>query len=70
VNLGQDIINWIVACCLDLALLFIGLLSLSVIVLDFYNRYVKVNRNTDDIDLMSRYVELQMRRRYNGRTKV
>jgi hypothetical protein len=33
---------------------------------DYYTRFLQINRKTGRIDLMGRYIELQMRRRYRG----
>jgi hypothetical protein len=35
---------------------------------DFYARFLRIDKKTGRIDLMGRYVELQMRRRYG--TKI
>lgn len=40
------------------------LVLLFVIAADFYNRFLRINRDTYHIDLMKEYSELQMRRRY------
>lgn len=51
--------------CLNYAVILAGIAFLFVICLDFYTRNVKVNLDTDNVDLMQRYMWLQMRRRYN-----
>jgi hypothetical protein len=45
-------------------MIFIVLGLLYIIVIDFYNRYFRINRNTDHIDLMREYNNLQLRRKY------
>lgn len=39
-------------------------LFFGVLLLDFYNRYLRINKNTDNIDLMALYLERQMRNKY------
>lgn len=62
--LGQQVIllfkQFVIEHCFLLTLL--GIFCLAVY--DFYNQYLRINKNTDHIDIMERYINLQLRRRY------
>ena len=49
---------------LNYGVLLAGITFLIMICIDFYNRNVKVNLDTDNIDLMERYLWFKMRRRF------
>jgi hypothetical protein len=58
-TLFQSILNMIVLFLVNYwALVVIGLAEM-----DIYVRFFRVNKNTDDVDLMSRYVYKEMNRR-------
>lgn len=42
---------------------------LFMVVMDFYHRFYKIVRNTDEVDMMHRYINLQMRKRYEPRLR-
>lgn len=44
------------------------LLISLILAVDLYMRYFYINRNTDNVDLMCRYLYLKMERRYGRRT--
>lgn len=62
--LGQQVIlllkQFVIEHCFLLTL--VGIFGLAVF--DFYNQYLRINKNTDHIDIMERYINLQLRRRY------
>lgn len=60
----QDFLQLIWSLCLDYSTLLVGFVVLVIIGLDFYTRYVKVNRDTHNVDMMNRYMWLQLHRRY------
>lgn len=41
-----------------------GIVLLLIFVIDFYETHVKVNEDTHNVDLMNRYLWLQLHRRY------
>lgn len=51
---------------LDNVFIIILMIGLTFLVVDLYNRFWRVVKQTDDVDLMARYVWLQMYRRYKG----
>lgn len=65
-SLGQTILMFIGEIVRDysfyLVLLFLG----AVFAMDYYNRFLRINRNTDNIDLMARYCQLKLIRRYKN----
>lgn len=63
-SLGEILLKYIWAFCLNNSIELIGLSIVFLFVLDFYNSHVRVNRNTDHIDLMDRYIQLQLHRKY------
>lgn len=62
--LGQVVILAVTTFVLNHAVLFIGLASIVIISLDFYNRFWRINRDTDNVDLINRYGKLSLLRRY------
>lgn len=62
--LGQVVILAVTTFVLNYAVLFIGLASIVIIFLDFYNRFWRINRDTDNVDLINRYGKLSLLRRY------
>lgn len=40
------------------------LIMFTLFCVDYYNRFLKIIRNTDDVDMMYRYLWLQMYRKY------
>lgn len=62
--LGQVVILAVTTFVLNYAVLFIGLASIVIISLDFYNRFWRINRDTDNVDLINRYGKLSLLRRY------
>lgn len=66
-SLGQQILSATGMFLINNIFILILMVVTSVIGLDIYNRYFRINRNTDSIDLMTRYSKLQMCRRYTKR---
>jgi hypothetical protein len=66
-NLNQRIMeicfNWVI----NHGVLWVGLALLVLSIWDYYNNYLRINEKTDNIDLMERYVQIRLLRRYNGR---
>lgn len=63
-TLGARILSAIDGFVLNHALLFIGLFVVAVGVLEFYHHFLKINRNTDHIDIVKKYVTLKLLRRH------
>ncbi len=68
-TLGQQVSKVVFLFCVDNFLILLGLLGLYQLGLYYYNSFLRIDRNTDKIDLMARYVRLRMNRRYDGRIK-
>jgi hypothetical protein len=49
---------------MDHALLYILMILVVGSIGDFYNRFLKVDRNTDSVDLMERYLNYKMWSKY------
>lgn len=64
-DLKKDLFDIILAFCLNNGVLLAGFIALTVIGFDFYQRYVKVIRNDYNVNMMNRYLWLQMHRRYH-----
>jgi hypothetical protein len=63
--------DYIYAFCLDNSNLLVVLGLLVIFALDFYTRYYKINLDTDNVDLMYRYMWLKLHRKYrHGTTKI
>lgn len=65
-TLGQRVMAVCHQFFLDNVFLIILMIGLTFLVVDFYNRFLRVIKQTDDVDMMARYVWLQMYRRYKG----
>lgn len=63
-TLSQRVLLMIETFVVNHALFFIILALAMVAAADFYNRYLRVDLDTDHIDLMKKYNQLQLRRRY------
>jgi hypothetical protein len=63
-TLGQRVALAVETFIMNRAMLFILLFLIIVVIADFYNRYIRINQNADDIDLMKEYNNLQLRRKY------
>lgn len=64
VTLGEKVSTILGNFLINYGVLFIGLICLSVIILQWYLLYWQVNRDTDHIDLVKRYSVLELFRRY------
>lgn len=64
---GQMVIQTLTKIFLDYAVVTIGLITVCALCRDFYNKYIKTNKKTDHIDLMDRWIQLQMWRKYGNR---
>lgn len=63
-TLGQRIGLAIETVIMNHAMLFLLIFLLCVVAADFYYRFWRVNRDTDHVDLMKEYSNLQLRRKY------
>ncbi len=63
-NLAQRVCQLCLEVFLDHWPFFIVLLVLSVFTSQWYESYFRINRETYNVDLMKRYMYLEMRRRY------
>ncbi len=64
--LGQILIKSFFTICLNYGTILVGLVVIMIFCIDFYDHNVKVNEDTDNVDLMQRYMWLQMHRRYRA----
>lgn len=65
-SFGQVVIQFVTKTFLDHSVLYIGLLVLMIFGLDFYRRFVKINKDLDPINVTYLYTSLLLRRRYRG----
>lgn len=63
-TLGQRVIVTLINFGLNNWSFFVILAVLVVFGFQWYHNNIKVNRHTDNMDLMKRYTNLQLRRRY------
>ena len=63
-SLGQRVIAATISFSLNHLFLLVILAVVVVFGSQWYIEYIRVNRKTDDVDLMKRYIYLQMRRKY------
>ena len=66
-NLNERMMNLIGQTFLNHALIYIGLFCVAWAILEYYNKFLRIDEKTDKIDLMERYVQVRLLRRYNGR---
>lgn len=62
----QAVLKFVIANSFYLVVLFL----LGVFGLEFYNRFYRINRDTDNVDLMDRWVRLQLYRRYYAKQRT
>jgi len=62
--MGQILLKMFYTYCLEHGVTLVFLFLIGFFALDFYKKYIKVNTDTDNVDLMQRYLWLQMHRRY------
>lgn len=60
---GQVVIKSTIDLFLGHVFLFVWIAIIGFIGLDFYNKYVKINKDTDKTDMVQRYVYLQRRKK-------
>lgn len=65
-SLGQKVSNVFQQFFVDNSYYIVVLVTLALCVVDFYNRYMRINKNTDNIDLIERYCWLEY---YRNRAK-
>lgn len=65
-NLGQRALEAMEQIFLDHMFIFVGMMILTLFVVDYYSRFLKVVRKTDHVDLVERYVWIRLYRRYKG----
>ena len=63
-TLAQKVLLALEQFVVDHIMFFVIIGLLFIIIGDFYNRYLRINRNTDNVDLMKEYNNLQLCRRY------
>lgn len=64
IALGLQIMTW---CWYFLLNNISSIILLGLIVyfcIDFYTQFIKINRNTDSVDLTARYLYLEMKKKY------
>jgi hypothetical protein len=61
---GAIALEWLGSFFIEHVFLFILVILGVWFYLAFYNAYVRVDRETEHVDLMKRYVELKMRKRW------
>lgn len=64
VSLGQRILLALEEFVVNHMLILFIIALVAIIVGDFYARFIRINRDTNHINLMKRYIYLQMRRKY------
>lgn len=64
--LGQLVINTLINLFLNNWAFFVIIGTMMVVCSQWYEDYFRTNRNTDNIDLMKRYLDIKIRRRYRG----
>ncbi len=69
-SLGQRIIETILGFVLYNSFWLIVGAFVMLMALDYYNKCLRINRKTDNIDLMNRYLEIKMRMRYETRIRT
>lgn len=58
-SLGQKIMNAFNQFIIDNSFFIVILITMVLFALDFYNRYLRINKETDHINLVERYVWLE-----------
>jgi hypothetical protein len=61
---GQKVTQAVHQMVLDNLFIIILMIVFSLLVVDYYNRFLKIVKKTDHVDLVERYLWLQMYRRY------
>jgi hypothetical protein len=64
--LGQLVINTLINLFLNNWAFFVIIGTMMIVCSQWYEDYFRTNRNTDNIDLMKRYLDIKIRRRYRG----
>lgn len=63
-NLNQRVMEFIGRTFLDHAMIYILIFCTIYAVVEYYNNFLRINKNTDNIDLIDQYIHLKMRHRY------
>jgi hypothetical protein len=63
-TLGSRILSVVDAFLLEYALLLIGLFCVFVVLFQVYYFYFRVDKHTDHVDILKRYIKLEMYKRY------
>lgn len=58
-SLGQKVMNAFNEFIIDNSFFIVVLITMVLFALDFYNRYLRINKETDHINLVERYVWLE-----------
>lgn len=65
-SLGQYLTQLTIQFILSNLFLFVLFLSIVILGNNIYYNLLRTNKETDNVDLMARYLWLKMARRYNG----
>lgn len=63
-SLGQQVIQWCIMYFLNHWTFFVILAIILVFGFKWYFDYFRINSDTDNVDIMGRYLYVQMRKRY------
>ncbi len=66
-SLGEIVLHAILEFVLANMFRGLVLIVIGVFAYDFYNRFMRVNKNTDNINLLDRYVRLTYHRNRRGK---
>lgn len=61
----QTIVYSLFIFIINYSVIFLGICVLGMFLLEFYNKYLKINKNTDNVDLVARYCYLTRMRKKN-----
>lgn len=67
---GQRVLHMSQQIILDNIFIIILIVALSLFIMDYYHRFLRVVKDTDHVDLVERYVWLQLIRRHRNGTRV
>jgi hypothetical protein len=65
-TLGQRVLGAMQQVILDNVFIIIALIVVSLLIMDYYNRFLRIVKNTDNVNLIERYCWLQVYKRYKG----
>ena len=68
-SLGQRVIESILGFIINNSFWIVVFSFMCIMCVDYYNKFLRINRKTDNVNLIGRYLFVRMVRRY-GRPKV